>query len=208
MSPLVYVMGPSGAGKDTILRLARQELRRGEKIAFAHRYITREADPRHENYIALSPDEFETRRASGLLAFDWQVYGFRYGVGTEIETWRREGFVVVVSGSREHFRAWRRPPERVLPVLISVPRDLLAQRLASRGREDAVSRSVRLQRAEEFVLTDPALVEIDNSAPPPNARLPCCWNCCEEVAPIGAVLRRCHGRQVDSDQGRLGRVVP
>lgn len=169
MSTLVYVMGPSGAGKDTVLRLARQALLRGEKIAFAHRYITREADPRHENYIALSPDEFETRRIGGVLAFDWQAYGFRYGVGMEIETWRQAGFVVVVSGSREHFCTWNRPQGSVQPVLVSVPKALLAQRLAGRGREDASARAVRLRRAEEFALADPAIVEIDNSGPPERA---------------------------------------
>lgn len=169
MSALVYVMGPSGAGKDTVLRLARRALVAGEKIAFAHRYITRPADPRHENYIVLSPDEFETRRVGGLLAFDWRVYGFSYGVGIEIDAWRRAGFVVVVSGSREHFRNWRPPAGDVSPVLITVPQDLLAQRLASRGREDAAARAERLWRAGQFTLADPGTIEIDNSGPPERA---------------------------------------
>lgn len=169
MSVLAYVMGPSGAGKDTVLRLARRGLRRGEKIAFAHRYITREAAPQHENYVALSPDEFETRRAGGLLAFDWQAYGFRYGVGTEIESWHRAGFVVVVSGSREHFRSWSKPRSGVLPILISAPPDALAQRLAARGRENAAARVERLGRAAHFALSDPAIVEIDNGGAPEHA---------------------------------------
>ena len=169
MSILAYVMGPSGAGKDTVLRLARRSLLRGERIAFAHRYITREADPRHENYIALSPDEFETRRDKGLLAFDWQAYGLCYGVGTEIETWRQAGFAVVVSGSREHFRNWRRPASGVLPVLISAPTHVLAQRLATRGREDTMARAERLRRAERLALADSAIVEIDNTGAPERA---------------------------------------
>ena len=58
--PLVYVMGPSGAGKDTLLRAARARLEGGD-VFFAHRYITRDPVPGDENFIALSPAEFEAR---------------------------------------------------------------------------------------------------------------------------------------------------
>jgi ribose 1,5-bisphosphokinase len=162
-------MGPSGAGKDTVLRLARGALAPGEKIAFAHRYITRPADPRHENYVALSAVEFETRHVAGLFAFDWQAYGFRYGVGIEIEAWRQARFVVVVSGSREHFRTLRPRPNYLIPVLITAPPEILAQRLAGRAREDVAARGQRLLRAELFALADPAVVALDNSGPPDQA---------------------------------------
>jgi ribose 1,5-bisphosphokinase len=162
-------MGPSGVGKDTVLRLARGALAPGEKIAFAHRYVTRPADPRHENYVALSAVEFETRRAAGLFAFDWQAYGFRYGVGIEIEAWRRAGFAVVISGSRAHFQTLRPRPSHLMPVLITAPPAVLAQRLAGRAREDAAERGQRLRRAEQFAFADPAVVEIDNAGPPEQA---------------------------------------
>lgn len=41
---LVYVMGPSGAGKDSVLNRARAMLSADLPILFAHRYITRPAD--------------------------------------------------------------------------------------------------------------------------------------------------------------------
>ena len=81
---IAYVMGPSGAGKDTLLVLARRELA-GSTILFAHRFVTRSADAGHENFIALSEQEFALRARLGLFAFDWQAHGLRYGVSREIE---------------------------------------------------------------------------------------------------------------------------
>lgn len=163
---LIYVMGPSGAGKDTVLRQARAELKTGERIAFAHRYVTRPPDPRHENYVALSPVEFETRRLANLFAFDWDAHGFRYAVGLEIDAWQHMGFSVVVSGSRAHFAAWRSRPDRLVPVLITAPAEILAQRLAARGRENAVAQAERLKRGQILAIDDPDMIVIDNSGPP------------------------------------------
>ena len=41
---LVYVAGPSGAGKDSVIEFARQHLPPGAKVRFAQRTITRPAD--------------------------------------------------------------------------------------------------------------------------------------------------------------------
>ena len=101
--PLVYVMGPSGAGKDSVLDRARGMLSVETPVAFAHRYITRPADVGGENHVALSRAEFALRRAHGLFAFHWQAHGNDYGIGREIDAWRAAGLTVVVSGSREHY---------------------------------------------------------------------------------------------------------
>ena len=65
---LVYVMGPSGAGKDSVLGRARSLLPPAAPVVFAHRYITRPAEAGGENHVALTRDEFATRRACGLFA--------------------------------------------------------------------------------------------------------------------------------------------
>ena len=85
---LVYVMGPSGAGKDSVLERARALLSADLPIAFAHRYITRPADVGGENHVALSRAEFALRRAHGLFAFHWHAHGNDYGIGQEIHAWR------------------------------------------------------------------------------------------------------------------------
>lgn len=163
--PLVYVMGPSGVGKDSLLRYARAALGPGERIAFAHRYITRPPDPLNENHIALSEAEFETRRAAGLLAFTWPANGFSYAIGTEVTTWQQAGFVVVVSGSRGHFMTLQPRPPGVVPVLVTATHDALRRRLVGRARENSASIAARLARAEAYTIDDPDLVTIDNSGP-------------------------------------------
>lgn len=163
MRALVYVMGPSGAGKDAVLHQARAGLRPGEKIAFAHRYITRPPDPQHENYVALTEAEFATRRDAGLFTFHWRAHGFQYAIGTEIDAWRRAGFLVVISGSREHFKSLAPPPTAVVPILITASPEIQAARLAARGRESAAGIAARLERNAALTLEDPAITKLDNS---------------------------------------------
>ena len=159
---LVYVMGPSGAGKDSVLGRARALLDDDLPVVFAHRYITRPADTGGENHVALSVAEFELRRGWGLFAFDWEAHGNRYGIGLEIQAWRRLGLTVVVSGSREHFKTAGGIDEDTLPVLITAPAERLAERLAARGRENSHSAAARLQRGEAYIVNDARLVTIVN----------------------------------------------
>jgi ribose 1,5-bisphosphokinase len=160
--PLVYVMGPSGAGKDSVLDRARKLLTDKHLVVFAHRYITRPAAAGGENHIELSSAEFGLRRTHGLFAFHWQAHGNSYGIGREVYSWRRAGLTVVVSGSREHFQQLGGVDDHTHPVLITAPAERLAQRLAARAREDAEAAAERLQRSEAYDVTDRRLVTIVN----------------------------------------------
>ena len=159
---LVYVMGPSGAGKDSVLGHARTLLPPGAPVAFAHRYITRPADTGGENHVALTREEFATRRAYGLFAYHWNAHGNDYGVGREIHDWRAAGLTVVVSGSRDHFLRTGGLDSQARPVLITAPVERLRQRLEGRGRESAIEAAERLERADAYDLDDPRLVTIVN----------------------------------------------
>lgn len=155
-------MGPSGAGKDSVLNRAREILAADLPVAFAHRYITRPADTGGENHVALSSAEFARRRAHGLFALHWQAHGNDYGIGSEIDAWRRAGLIVVVSGSREHFLAHGERSGDAVPVLITAPQERLRARLADRGREDAGAVTARLQRGAAYDLDIPGLTVIVN----------------------------------------------
>jgi len=163
-SPLVYVMGPSGAGKDAVLQRARALLSADAPVVFAHRYITRPVEAGGENHVALSLSEFALRRAHGLFAFHWQAHGNEYGIGREIHAWRKAGLTVVVSGSREHFQKVGGVDDDTTPVLITASPATLAQRLRSRGREDEAAAAARLGRAEAYEVNDPRLVTIVNDS--------------------------------------------
>jgi len=160
---IVYVMGPSGAGKTRLIDYARYRLDGSRPILFAHRYITRPLGKDGENYIALSHAEFALRQSHGLFACDWQAYGFDYGIGVEIRAWLKAGLIVVIDGSRGHFTAHRLDIAPVVPVLVTAKRDVLRRRLAERERDDAASIEARLRRAEQFAPADLAIATIDNS---------------------------------------------
>ena len=162
---IIYVMGASGVGKTRLIDFARRKLDGKHPVAFAHRYITRPLGKDAENYIALSKGEFELRKARGLFAFEWQAYGFAYGIGIEIKTWLNAGLSVVMDGSRAHFIGERASIADVVPVLVTVGGEELRRRLTRRDREDAQAIEERFRRAGEFAIADLSLLTVDNSGP-------------------------------------------
>lgn len=143
---LIYVVGPSGSGKDSLLRYAREKLADDPGVVFAHRYITRASDAGGENHVALTPAEFANRQRNRLFALAWHSHGHAYGIGIEINQWLAKGATVVVNGSREYLsEAGRHFPE-LLAVTIDAPAEVLRERSLARGREDASSIEQRLAR--------------------------------------------------------------
>ncbi|KZE31687.1 phosphonate metabolism protein/1,5-bisphosphokinase (PRPP-forming) PhnN [Crenobacter luteus] len=161
---LWYVVGPSGAGKDTLINLARARLA-GSTTLFAHRYITRPADAGGENHVALSPAEFDAREAGGCFALTWRRHALAYGVGVEVEAWLAAGFDVVVNGSRAALPAARARFPSLVPVFVTASPAVLAQRLARRGREDAAAIAQRLAEAGAFTPPDDARVIVNDGVP-------------------------------------------
>jgi len=167
MARLIYVMGPSGAGKDTVLGLARTQA--PQTLWFAHRYITRPAGHGSENHVALSEDEFAARLAAGGFALAWRSHGFFYGIGCEIDQWLAVGLTVVVSGSRESFADATGRYPGLLPVLITAAPDTVRRRLLARGREDAAGIADRLRHNAAVAVSHPDLRVIENDGAPAEA---------------------------------------
>lgn len=165
MPKLIYIMGPSGSGKDSLMADARLRIAAEAPVIFAHRYITRPADAGGENHVALSRDEFELRLSRSLFALSWESHGFAYGIGREIDIWMEAGLSVIVNGSRGALSAALKAYPELLPVQIDVPEYILRERLAARGREDAGEIEARLARARLSVIETPGLVRFDNSGP-------------------------------------------
>lgn len=147
---LVYVIGASGSGKDSLMKFARARLAEHPRIAFAHRYITRRADAGGENHVALSAQEFSARRRAGLFALAWESHDHAYGIGIEIDQWLARGVTVVVNGSRAHLPVVLARYPDLLPVTIAVSPELLHARLAGRGRESPDAIEARMRRHEAF----------------------------------------------------------
>jgi len=165
---LVYLIGPSGAGKDNLLRAAAEPLAAlGARIAT--RVITRPAGSiGEEQAIGLKPDEFLARRARGEFALHWQANALYYGVPREIDDWLAAGRIVLVNGSRGHLREARRAYGNLLPILVNVEETILRERLLRRGRETAEQIEARLRRSRQLqaeLANEAGLHRLDNSGP-------------------------------------------
>lgn len=132
-------------GKDSVLRYARARLDDRVPVVFAHRYITRPADALNENHIALSESEFALRKRAGAFVMEWMNDGFHYGIGTEIHYWLATGLSVVVNGSRSYLATALDAYADMIILWITASSDIVAGRLARRGREDALGIEERLR---------------------------------------------------------------
>lgn len=159
---LIYLMGASGSGKDSLMSYARQRLAGDPAIQFAHRYITRPADAGGENHVALTPAEFNARRDAGLFALHWHSHNLSYGVGVEINDWLAKGVTVVVNGSREYLPKAQSLYFNLLPVQVEVSHDVLRDRLRARGREAPAEIEKRLNRHPESHAGGEAVETINN----------------------------------------------
>jgi ribose 1,5-bisphosphokinase len=138
---LVLVVGPSGAGKDTVLGLARAALAEDRRFRFARRVITRAADAGGEDHEAVSVEAFSRRS----FALRWQAHGLHYGIPADVTDDLAREVVVVANVSRGVIvEAAARFAVRV--IVVTAPVDILAQRLAARGRETAADVTMRLGR--------------------------------------------------------------
>lgn len=156
MARLIWLIGPSGSGKDSLLNALREAPPRN--LLIAHRYITRPADAGGENHIALTETEFARRAAQGLFALRWTAHGLHYGLGLELDLWLMRGHDVLVNGSRQHLaQAQARYGVQLLPLCLTVSPEVLAARLRQRGRESETEIARRLDRAAQL--------------PPPGCRL-------------------------------------
>lgn len=164
---LIYLIGPSGSGKDSLLNAARERLlASGCKIA--RRVITRSAEAVGEDAVAVAPTAFEQLEAQGEFAMSWRANGLAYGIPKQIDQWLAQGHDVLVNGSRAYLDEARQRYPDLLAVLLTVELDVLRKRLLDRGRESPVEIEARLARNAQFehdmLKQDARLQILDNSS--------------------------------------------
>lgn len=142
---LILVVGPSGAGKDTLLDAARLRLAGDPHFHFVRRAITRPANAGGEAHEALTPEQFASRQAAAGFTLTWQAHGLSYGIPAGIALHLAVGRVVIANVSRAVIGA---AAERfpTLVIEITAPAAILAARLGLRGREQAADIAARLAR--------------------------------------------------------------
>ena len=142
---LILVVGPSGAGKDTLLNLARASCADDSNIVFARRVVTREASA-FENNEQISVEDFRRNQAEGAYAMHWEAHGHCYGLPRVMDHDIRAGRTVIANVSRTVIGAMRAAYEQVVVVSITAPPQVLAERLAMRSRSSDGQLEHRLGR--------------------------------------------------------------
>jgi ribose 1,5-bisphosphokinase len=147
----ILVVGPSGAGKDTLLGLARAACAEDRNVVFPRRVVTRQASAFEDNE-QVSFENFRRARACGEFAVHWEAHGHGYGLTRAIDDELQAGRTVVANVSRTVIDAVRRAYADVTVVSITAPPEVLSQRLAARARDSDGQIGQRLDR----VVNDPA----------------------------------------------------
>jgi ribose 1,5-bisphosphokinase len=157
----IGVVGPSGAGKDTIIAGAKDALTKDPTVIFPRRVITRGTDE-SEQHDSVDETEFERRRGNGEFALHWQAHGLYYGIPRSTDDAIRAGHTVICNISRGVVAAARTRYACVTVFQITAPAEALAQRLAGRARDSDGPLSARIERNQAY-LDFTADVTIDNS---------------------------------------------
>ena len=150
----IVVVGPSGAGKDTLIGLARAACADDGNVVFPRRMVTREASASEDNE-QVSFHAFREARTRGEFAVHWEAHGHCYALPRAIDDDIRAGRTVVANVSRTVVDAIRRAYADVTVVSITAPSDILAERLAARARSSDGQIEHRLSRAVDDVATEP-----------------------------------------------------
>jgi ribose 1,5-bisphosphokinase len=151
---LILVVGPSGAGKDTLIGLARAACADDDCVIFPRRVVTREASAFEDN-VQLNPDSFRQAQARGEFAVHWEAHGHCYALPRVIDDEIRAGRIVVANVSRTVVETMRRAYTDVTVVSITAPHEILAERLATRARGSDGQIASRLNRAMDGIAAAP-----------------------------------------------------
>jgi ribose 1,5-bisphosphokinase len=161
---LILVVGPSGAGKDTLLGLAKAACADDPNIVFPRRVITRAASASEDNE-EVSRDAFRQALAQNEYAVHWEAHGHCYALSRRIDDDLRAGRTVIANVSRTVIATVRRAYTDVVVVSITAPTNVLAERLAMRGRSSDGKIEHRLSRTVDDISAAPdvTIVNVDSA---------------------------------------------
>jgi len=159
---LVLVVGPSGAGKDSIIDGAAARLAGEVEFVFARRRITRPAEAGGEAHRPITEAEFDRLAADGGFLLHWRAHGLGYGLPAAYSADLAAGRTVIANVSRSVLDAARQGLQPVCIVQVTASPEHLAARLRQRGRETAEDVAGRLGRAETLAASGPDVVTLVN----------------------------------------------
>jgi ribose 1,5-bisphosphokinase len=152
---LIYTVGPSGVGKDSLLNGLRQHvdaMANRPALHFAQRTITRNHDKSNEDHEAVNVAKFAKLQEEKAFALMWVANGLHYGIRhTELAP-QGDGGWVIVNGSRGYLDEARKRLPGLTVLHITAPTEVLRQRLLARERESEKDIEQRLLRSQSVLL--------------------------------------------------------
>jgi ribose 1,5-bisphosphokinase len=140
----IAVVGPSGVGKDSVMA--------GLNVlspcpAIARRVITRDPALGGEAFDAVSVPAFDAMRDAGEFVLYWGAHGLFYGIRETIRNDLARGQDMLVNLSRTVLTAADAAFPGMVVLNLTASPDVLAERLAGRGRERPQDIAERLSRS-------------------------------------------------------------
>jgi phosphonate metabolism protein PhnN/1,5-bisphosphokinase (PRPP-forming) len=160
----VAVVGPSGAGKDSLIGEAMTAFANDPRFVFPRRVVTRPPDGT-EPHDSIDELGFRRLAAAGGFALHWEAHGLSYGIPASAAVEIARGRIVIANVSRGVLSLLRQRFPRSLVVEIAASPEVLAARLARRGREAPEMQRSRLERAEALARTTQSDILIMNDGP-------------------------------------------
>lgn len=158
----IAVVGPSGAGKDSVMEGLVAHC---PDLVRMRRVITRPSEAGGEDFEGVSPALFAARAAGGDFALHWQAHGLSYAIPREAHGVLRRGQDGLANLSRAVLEQAGRVFGRVVVLHVTASPEILAARLAARGRESRADIARRLERVAPVFPEGLPVIEIDNSGP-------------------------------------------
>lgn len=142
MKKIVLIVGPSGVGKDTILRSIKGKI----DVNFVKRYITRVPSKDEDNYF-VDNDAFAVLKRANFFVSTWEAHGNSYGIPKN----QIKNGLNIISISRGSIKDFEKIYEKVFTVEITLPKDMLYERLKKRARENDKEIYKRLERSYDKI---------------------------------------------------------
>lgn len=156
---LIAVVGPSGVGKDSVMRGLHDAT---PNLHLVRRVITRAPDLGGEAYDAVSAEDFREMALHGAFAVHWRAHGLHYGIPVTIKYHLSRGTDCLANFSRTALAEASTVIASMVALNLTARSDTLAERLSARGREDRGAIARRLSEAEKPLPSGLEVITVPN----------------------------------------------